>query len=115
MGLAGLLFKTPASIWAQDTLSEVILGPISSEGESYSANVAVHPIEDGSNVSDHVHVQPPSFTIVTFLSDKNDLMDAAASLLLGADKSVTEKIEYLKTWHEYGMLCTYSGPVFQGF
>lgn len=116
MSLADLLFSTPAMLYDSETgLKELILGPIISEGESYSASVASHALENGSEVSDHVHAQPASFSVTTFLVDKNDLMSSAASLVLGSDKSVDEKITQLKEWHESGELLVYSGPVFSGF
>lgn len=116
MSLAEMLFDTPATLADSETgLFEVVLGTILAEGEAYSASVAAHAIENGSEVSDHVHPQPESFSITTFMVDKNDLMGAAASLVLGSDMAVSDKIASLVDWHKNGELLIYSGPVFSGF
>jgi len=114
MALSDMLSNTPAMITCQQTTTEVILGPVSSESESYSVSVASHALEDGSDVSDHVHAQPANFSVTTFLADKNDLMSSTASLVM-SDQSVADKIALLQLWQETGELLTYSGPVFSGF
>ena len=118
MALSDLLFGTPAMIMCQKTTTEVILGPIIAESEKYSVSVASHALEDGSEVSDHVHAQPENFSVSTFLVDANDfandLMKSAASLIFGKQQSVAEKIALLRLWQDTGELVTYSGPVFSG-
>lgn len=112
MGLSELLFGVPATL--SDGSTEVILSPVMSEGESFSAEITRNAIEDGSNITDHVHPQPKNISIMAFLADKNDLMAVAASLIFGADKTVTEKLGWLKAWMEFGVPLIYSGPVFSG-
>ena len=114
MALSDLLFGTPAMIMCQKTTTEVILGPIIAESEKYSVSVASHALEDGSEVSDHVHAQPENFSVSTFLVDANDFMKSATSLIFGKQQSVMEKIALLRLWQDTGELVTYSGPVFSG-
>lgn len=114
MVLSDLLFGTPAMIMCQKTSTEVILGPVMSESENYSVEVSSYAIENGSEVSDHVHAQPETFSITTFLVDANDLMQSATSLIFGAKQSVAEKIALLRFWQDEGELVTYSGPVMSG-
>ncbi len=112
MGLSELLLGVPATL--SDGSTEVILTPVMSESESLSAEITRNAVEDGSNITDHVHPQPLSISVTTFFADKNDIMAAAPALIFGADKTVTEKIGWLKAWREFGVLLTYSGPVFSG-
>lgn len=115
MGLLNLIFGTPGMLYDKKTgKNQVILGPISGEDESYSANVCSHAVENGSEISDHVHSQPGQFSIKTFLVDKNDLMAMAAGLVTGDNQTVSKKIALLKLWRETGELLVYSGPVFSG-
>jgi len=114
MSILDVIFGTPANV-ADYYGDEVVLGPVLSEGESLSTDVTDNAIEDGSNVTDHVHNKPATFTVKTFLADQNDLVKAAMGALFGANKSVTEKIIMLKTWRDTKTLLKYSGPVFSGF
>ncbi|MEW6525090.1 MAG: phage baseplate protein [Spirochaetota bacterium] len=115
MGLLNLIFGTPGMLYDKKTgKNQVILGPISGEDESYSANVCSHAVENGSEISDHVHAQPGQFSIKTFLVDKNDLMAMAVGLVTGDNQTVSEKLALLKLWRENGELLVYSGPVFSG-
>ena len=113
MGLSELIFGAPAFL--SDGINRVILTSVMSETETLGAEITKNAVEDGSNINDHVHVQPYQFAFKCFFADKNDLMAAAANLLLGADKTVTEKIVILKAWRTFGTLLTYSGPLFSGF
>lgn len=115
MGILNLIFGTPGMLYDKKTgKNQVILGPISGEDESYSANVCVHAIENGSEISDHVHAQPGQFSIKTFLVDKNDAMAVVAGLVTGNNQTVSQKLALLKEWRETGELLVYSGPVFSG-
>jgi hypothetical protein len=114
MSLMDIIFGAPAMLYDKETEQyKVLLGPISGEDESYSANVCSHAIENGSEVSDHVYSQPGSFTIKTFLADKNDLVSMAAGAVFG-NQTVSQKIALLKLWQNTGELLVYSGPVFSG-
>jgi hypothetical protein len=115
MGILNLIFGTPGMLYDKKTgKNQVILGPISGEDESYSANVCSHAIENGSEISDHVHAQPGQFSIKTLLVDKNDVMALAAGLVTGSNQTVSQKLALLKDWRETGELLVYSGPVFSG-
>lgn len=115
MGILNLIFGTPGMLYDKKTgKNQVILGPISGEDESYSANVCVHAIESGSEISDHVHTQPGQFSIKTFFADKNDMMAMAAELVTANNQTVSQKLALLKEWRETGELLVYSGPVFSG-
>lgn len=115
MSLLNLLFGAPAMLYDKETGQyQVILGPISGEDESYSANACSHAVENGSEISDHVHAQPGQFSIKTFLVDKNDVMAMAAGLVTGDNQTVSQKLALLKLWRETGELLVYSGPVFSG-
>lgn len=115
MGILNLIFGTPGMLYDKKTgKNQVILGPISGEDELYSANVCTHAIENGSEISDHVHSQPGQFSIKTFFVDKNDLMSMAAELVGVDNQTVSQKLALLKQWRETGELLIYSGPVFSG-
>lgn len=113
MGLSELIFGAPAFL--SDGINRVILTSVMSESETLGAEITKNAVEDGSNINDHVHVQPYQFGFKCFFADKNDLMAAATSLIFGAEKSVREKVAILKAWRTFGTLLEYSGPLFSGF
>lgn len=112
--IVSLLTNTKANL--SDGSDEVILGPVSEESENWTADVPTQAVEDGSEMTDHVHQNPGSFSVNTVFSDSSDLVSAAISLISGGDSmSVKDKVDKLKTWQKEGTLLTYSGPVFSSF
>jgi hypothetical protein len=114
-----MLLDRPALI-DQDTLDYVLMGPITSEGQSFSAQVTSHTVEDGSNISDHSQTKPETLSIKSIMADQNDLAAAAFAAVVGAAgietgvKPVSERIDLLRSWQSTGALLTYNGPIFSG-
>lgn len=118
MAISDFFKSEKPCIFSEDTGETIILGPVTSEGESGSIQLTENAVEDGSVVTDHIKKDPELVEVTTFLSDKNDILgkvvDAASSALgLTVDKlKVSEKITILKRFRDTGEIVTYSGPMF---
>lgn len=113
--LFALLSASPASL-IDEYGDEFVFGPVLDESESFSNRVSQHAIEGSGNVADHVHPEPGIFTVQTRLADDNCILSQIGNLAASAigieNKTVTEKIQLLKSWRESGSVLTYAGPSF---
>lgn len=68
--VAAFLNKSQASIGSQENTSlNVLLDASVSETHTSSANITSHPVEQGANITDHVHREPDSITIQGVISN----------------------------------------------
>ncbi len=120
MKLSDLISTDKPFLLCQETRTKIFLSSISSEGSSGTVKIPSMAVEGGTTIEDNVFVNPETLNIKCTLADTSALANRgmnAALEFLGGERdtmSVSEKVEYLKSFMALGLLVTYKGPVFSG-
>lgn len=103
--LTGIIFGRPRRVEVgEDGAGAVIFDASVVENHSQNATVTKYPVETGSDIADHIRVEPLSFTMTGAVS--NTPIIPLASLTAQGDRRAENAFEKLRELQEKGALLT---------
>jgi len=89
-----------------DGIFDVLFDAVIDKTDSNNFSVSRHTIEDGADVTDHVHSDPLSIDINAVLTDDDfDLLDPTGFI----DETIEDRLETLEIWRDEKPILTYFG------